>query len=105
MHSTFRRFKGNNPSNIVAKLNKHGERCMKCEVFEDNNDALELVKAPKMRRRTKHIANKRHHFRSFVESCIAVTERTDTGNQEVDFLTKLLVTQLFSYLRKKVIGW
>jgi hypothetical protein len=38
---------------------------VKCTIFEDNNGALELAKAPKMCPRTKHIvAIKYHHFRS-----------------------------------------
>ena len=36
---------------------------MKCKVFEDNNGAIELAKAPNIRPRTKHIALKYHHFR------------------------------------------
>ena len=34
-----------------------------CKLFEDNNGALELAKAPRYRPRTKHIAVKYHHFR------------------------------------------
>ena len=33
-------------------------------VFEDENDAIELAKDPKIRPVTKHMAIKRHHFRS-----------------------------------------
>ena len=33
-------------------------------VFEDENGAMELAKAPKMRPETKHMAIKHHHFRS-----------------------------------------
>ena len=80
-------------------------KTMKCTVFEDNNGALELAKTPKMRPRTKHIAIKHHHFRSFVEKGDMKTQKVDTTEQEADFLTKPLVLQLFSYLRRKVMGW
>ena len=41
---------------------------MHCKLFEDNNGALELAKAPKIRPRTKHISIKYHHFRAYVDS-------------------------------------
>ena len=44
---------------------------VKCKVFEDNNGAIELSKAPKIRPRTKHIALKYHQFREHV------SERSD----------------------------
>ena len=34
-----------------------------CTVFEDNRGCIELVKAPRMRPRTKHIGLKYHPFR------------------------------------------
>ena len=39
---------------------------VKCKVFEDNNGAIELAKAPKIRPRTKHIALKYHRFREHI---------------------------------------
>ena len=35
---------------------------VKCKLFEDNNGAIELAKAPKILPRTKHTALKYHHF-------------------------------------------
>ena len=43
----------------------------KCKVIEDNNDAIKLPKAPKIRTRIKHIFLKYHHFRE------NVSERSD----------------------------
>ena len=80
-------------------------KTMKCTVFEDNNGALEMAKAPKMRPRTKHVAIKYHHFRTHVVRGDMKLEKIDATEQEADFLTKPLVQQLFSYLRKKVMGW
>ena len=36
---------------------------VKCKLFEDNNGAIELAKAPNIRPRTKHIALKYHNFK------------------------------------------
>ena len=80
-------------------------KTMKCAVFEDNNGALEMANAPKMRPRTKHIAIKYHHCRTHVERGDTLLEKIDTTEQEADFLTKPLVQQLFGYLRRKVMGW
>ena len=81
------------------------DKIMKCTVFEDNNGAIELAKAPMMRPRTKHIAMKYHNFRSCVQKGETIIEKVDAAEQEADFLTKPLVLQLFCYLRKKVMGW
>ena len=39
---------------------------IKCTVFEDNNRAIELARAPKMRPRTKRIGLKYYFFRNMV---------------------------------------
>ena len=88
----------------VMNLAEYGKK-MKCTVFEDNNGALEMAKIPKMRPRTKHIVIKYHHFRTYIDNGDIVLEKIDTAEQEADFLTKPLVQQLFSYLRRKVMGW
>ena len=74
-------------------------------MFEDNNGAIELAKAPKMRPRTKHADIKYHHFRSRVQKAEVIIEKVDAAEKEADFLTKPLVLQLFCYLRKKIMGW
>ena len=81
------------------------DKKMKCTLFEDNNGALELAKAPKIRPRTKHIAIKYHHFRSFLGKGLFSIEGTDAAEQQADFLTKPLPETIFTYLRKKVMGW
>ena len=80
-------------------------KTMMCTVFEDNNGAIELAKTPKMRPRTKHVAIKYHHFRSFVAKGVIRILKVDASEQEADFLTKPLPVVLFNYLRKKVLGW
>ena len=80
-------------------------KIIKCTTFEDSDGVIELAKAPKMRPRTKYTAIKHHHFTSHVQKGEIIIEKVDAAEQEADFLTKLLVLQLFGYLRKKVIGW
>ena len=46
--------------------------------FEDDNGAIGLAKAPKMRPRTKHIAIKCHHFRSCAQKGQVIIEKVDT---------------------------
>ena len=74
-------------------------------MFEDNNRALELTKAPKMHPRTKHIAIKYHHFRSKVASGEVDIQRVDTKNQIADIFTKGLPRFDFERLRMMLLGW
>jgi hypothetical protein len=78
---------------------------VKCTVFEDNNGALELATAPKMRPRTKHIAIKYHHFRSKVDSGQIHIKRVDTKNQIADIFTKALPRVDFERIRVMLLGW
>ena len=78
---------------------------VKCTVFEDNNGALELAKAPKMRPRTKHIALKYHHFRSHVQAGKIDIQPIDTCQQQADIFTKPLSRELFESLRQMLCGW
>ena len=74
-------------------------------VFEDNNGALELAKAPRYRPRTKHIAIKYHHFRSHVQNGSIKLEPIDTQFQIADQFTKGLPFQTFKSLRYLLMGW
>ena len=78
---------------------------VKCKVFEDNTSCITVAKAPSMTPRTKHIALKYHHFRSFVKSGKIVIHSIGTTEQTADILTKPLSGELFVYLRKKMMGW
>lgn len=75
-----------------------------CTAFEDNNGAIELAKAPKMRPRTKHINIKYHHFRSHVGKSLTIS-KIDTADQLADLGTKPLGTSLFVKLRFRLLGW
>ena len=78
---------------------------VKCSVFEDNNGAIELAKAPKIRPRTKHIGIKYHHFRKHVADGNIDILPIDTLEQIADTFTKPLSRELFERLRKKLMGW
>ena len=78
---------------------------VKCKVFEDNNGAIELAKALKIRPRTKHIALKYHHFREQVRKGMIEINPIDTLEQVGDIFTKAFPFTIFNYIRKKMMGW
>ena len=96
--------------NLLRELKEHGFTDtdpvpkIHCKVFEDNSGALELAKAPKMRPRTKHIALKYHHFRSFVGNIISI-HYIETTEQVADIFTKALNDNQFCKLRLYLNGW
>ena len=55
------------------------DKIIKCTVFEDNNGAIELAKAPNMRPMTKHIAIKHYHFRSCVQKGEIIIEKVEVA--------------------------
>ena len=63
---------------------------MKCKVFEDNNGAIELSKAPKSCPCKKHIALKYHQFREHVRKGLIKINPMDTLEQLADIFTKAL---------------
>ena len=76
-----------------------------CTIFEDNKGCIDLVNAPKMRPRTKHIALKYHHFRSFVRDNTISIQYVETSLQLVDIFTKALGDVQFVKLRMMLMGW
>lgn len=78
---------------------------VKCKVFEDNTSCITAAKALSMKPRTKHIALKYHHFRSFVKSGEIEISYIKTTEQTADILTKPLSVEMFIYLHKKMMGW
>ena len=64
---------------LEKTLNIESKRpSVKCKVFEDNNGAIELAKAPKIRPRTKHIALKYHHYRKHIRKGLIEINPIDT---------------------------
>ena len=76
-----------------------------CTIFEDNKGCIDLVKIPRMRPRTKHIALKYHHFRSSVKSGSVSIQYVETHDQIADIFTKALNDAQFCNLRKGLNGW
>lgn len=77
----------------------------KISVWEDNESCIKVAKSPKFTPRTKHIAIKYHHFRSFVEDGTIDINYIHTGQQLADILTKPLPEKTFRHLRQRLMGW
>ena len=75
-----------------------------CNVYEDNESCILMVKNRKFSPRSKHIAIKYHNFRSHVNKTVFI-KSIDTNEQTADVLTKPLEQKQFEYLRKKLCGW
>ena len=96
---------------LLKEMKSHGIQVLDhrpkvhCRVFEDNSGALEIASVHKWRPRTKHIATKLHHFRSYVARKEISIHPIDTKEQPADILTKPLAVELFIKFRKMIIGW
>jgi hypothetical protein len=75
------------------------------KVFEDNNGALTLVKAPSMTPRSKHIAVKYHFFREYIVNGSIQIHCINTKFQKADIFTKGLLKDAFENIRKLLMGW
>ena len=73
----------------VSKLVMH------CKLFEDNNIAIELAKAHKIRLRIKHIAIKYHYFRAHVDSRKISIMPIDITQQEADIFSKPIPSNIW----------
>ena len=78
---------------------------MHSSVFEDNNGALQLARAPGITPRTKHYAIKYHFFRDNVAKGDIKLYKVESSKQRADIFTKGLVQQIFETIRKLLMGW
>jgi Reverse transcriptase (RNA-dependent DNA polymerase) len=78
---------------------------MYSSVFEDNNGALQLARAPRITPRTKHYAIKYHFFRDNVTKGDIKLFKVESSKQRADIFTKGLVQQIFEIIRKLLMGW
>jgi hypothetical protein len=78
---------------------------MYSSVFEDNNGALQLARAPRITPRTKHYAIKYHFFRDNVAKGDIKLYKVESSKQRADIFTKGLVQQVFECIRKLLMGW
>jgi len=96
---------------LLQEMKSHGIKVhedgasIHCKAFEDNSGALEMATVHKWRPRTKHIATKLHHFRSYVNDGTITVHKIDTADQPADILTKPLSWEAFSKHRKAILGW
>ena len=82
----------------------NAEAKVHCKVFEDNTGALEIARIHKYRPRTKHLNNRLHHFRSYINNGITI-HKIDTKEQPADMLTKPLSEELLFKFRRIMMGW
>lgn len=78
-----------------------------CKVWEDNQSCIAMATTQKFSPRTKHIALKYHHFRSFVNGTdpkIRINY-VHTEEQQADIFTKPVKPDLFPKLRFLLMGW
>ena len=76
-----------------------------CKAFEDNSGAMEMVRLPKIRPRTRHINAKCHHFRSFYKQEKISIEWCGTEDVLADMLSECQKKALFVKHRTTVLGW
>ena len=76
-----------------------------CTVWEDNQSCIAMATSQKISPRTKHIALKYHHFRSYVMNKKVRINYVHTESQEADIFTKPVKNELFPKLRYLLCGW
>jgi hypothetical protein len=74
-------------------------------VFEDNNGAFQLARAPRRTPRTIHNGIKYHFFRDYAEKEDIKLYKVDTKEKRADIFKKRLVQAIFEYLRELLMGW
>jgi len=74
-------------------------------VFEDNKGCVDLIAAPTMHPRTRHISIKYHHFREHVRKGHIRLKWISTDKQLADLFTKPLPAPKFIILQKQLLGW
>ena len=79
---------------------------VKSTVFEDNMGCIQVVQAPKMTARTKHINLKYHFFRSHIGKDKGIEiKHVASSYQLADIFTKGLDKELFTHLCDLLMGW
>ena len=76
-----------------------------CQVFEDNTGAIEIATVHKHRPRTKHINQKFHFFRSYIDSGDITIHKIDTAFNPADMLTKSVPFKTLQQHRRFIQKW
>ena len=75
-------------------------------LFQDNNGALGLTKAPKVTPSTKNIAAKYHWFKYHISKEKGFDlVKVESAEQKADIFTKGLPVATFDHIRKLLMGW
>ena len=90
---------------VKGKQFSNVDKGIDCVIYEDNQGCIATAKCQKMTPRTKHIALKYHHFRSYVEKNIIGIVSISTDDQTSDILTKPLEENAFLRHRKTLCGY
>ena len=96
---------------ILAEMKRHGydvdDSSAKChlKVYEDNSGALEIAKNHKYRARTKHLNQRLHFFRSYVNDKQVEVLPIGTADQPADILSKCVNEVLLLKHRLRMMGW
>ena len=75
-----------------------------CTVHEDNQSCIKMAQSHMFTPRTKHIALKYHHFRSFVKAKRVIITYCRKELQKADLLTKPLSNAYYFRLCRMVLG-
>lgn len=78
---------------------------VKCEVFEDNSGALEILRTDECHPRIKHLYCRLHHFRSYVDAEKITIHKVQTTYQDTNMMTKPLYLELLKRCRFKIMEW
>jgi len=89
----------------LGLLPEHLGTTVHCKAFEDNSGALEMVRTPKIRPRTRHINCKYHHFRSCCAEGKISVQFCPTEDMLADVLSKPQKKSIFLKHRAIIMGW
>ena len=85
---------------VMKEMKEHGisidtgQPNVHCNIFEDNNGAIQIATKHQWHPCTKHINIQYHHFHSFVTDGSIKIFPIDSVNQPTDMLTKPLASEL-----------
>ena len=93
----------NNDNGIQTSLTKAKAQC---RVFEDNSGAIGIYHIKKYQPLIKHLNNRIHHFRSYVDTTMDITTHPiNTKYHPGGMFTKALNLELMTKILNITMGW